>query len=498
MTLRLLPIRSKSHRNLRRIAGRMPHVLRRGIGLLLISTAFTFVVLHALSFSLSLAGLSVMLLLIAFLILIAVASTQQGITGLIGLFFLTTVVFNLGRPILWLFTREDTVYDLAFGFSYSAPEDIKIQLLLFWCIAIAGFFGGYFAFFRERPSTCPPLAPVTLGYCRRAFFMTLAIICTVIPFLLASNLRTFAAAGYAGLYRVQTHYRFSLLRVAEYLLPVLFALAVLLRRRRYARLTAIVAGFYILTGLLVGQRASIGEWILVAIWYMTTISGRRPNRWFLLGGGAVMIVFFQLLAGWRQGQTTSLTALEFFIQQGVTFLLPELSSQFPRPPIHTVAASLFPLGGMDSLLGIGSAETESLGNYLSSHANILRFEAGYGMGSTFSLEIYYAVGAILVLFAAGCVVAGWILQRWEAGAQRGNLARFYLCACLPYIFFLPRGSISLVNAGLIYASAYMAGVWFLITVLVFASRPRSAGMRKHLVMGGPLSSTDHSPESLQS
>jgi O-antigen polysaccharide polymerase Wzy len=483
MRLTLLPRQSESYRVLQQTLGQMPLALQRGIAVFLILTAFTLLVLHALSFNLSLAGLTIMLLIMTLLILVAITSTGLGMTSLIGLFFLTTVVFTLSRPILWLFTRSDIIYDLTFGFEYISPESLKIRLLLFWCIAISGFFGGYFLLYRDRPSACPPLAPVSFDYCRRVFYLTLAIMAVVIPFTLISNLHAFATAGYVGLYAAQTHYRFSPLRLADYLLPVMFALAVLLRRPRYAWLTAATASLYVLAGLIVGERASAGQWILVALWYMTAVSGKRLNRWLLLGSGLAAIVFFQFLVAWRAGQTTSLTLLYFFTEQGITFLLPELSHLFPRLPVHTVVASLIPLGGIYSVLGIGSAETESMGNYLSSHVNIAHFEAGHGLGGTFSLEIYYAVGAVLVLFAGGCIVAGWILRSWESRAQQRILARFYLCACLPYILFLPRGTISSVTGEAIYASIYMAASWLLITLLVIASRLRPAGLKKYLVIG---------------
>lgn len=442
--------------------------LVRGIGLALVATALCLSAFHTIFSSFSPATLSILLLSITLLIGIVVWKIRDRFTSLMGLFFLTTIVFNLGRPLIWLFLQDDRVYDLSFGISVTSRDFVKSSLLLFWCIGIAGFSGGYFLLFRNRPRPSFELSPRTAAFCRQSFWITLAILAIILPAEMADKVRAFSTGGYTALYANQTQYTFSWLRVADFILPAMFALSALLATRIYGRLIAASVGLYVLTGLIVGQRAAAGQWIVTGLWYVSVIKGRKINAALLISSGIILIILFQLLVAWREGQSASITLLQFLIDQGITFLLPELTQTLTHVPVHTVLASLFPLGAIYSVLHIGTAETQSLGNLLSSQLNMAHFEQGFGLGGSFYMEIYYACGAILAFFAGGCVAAGLLLRKWEEGASKSRLLFFLLCVSVPQIIFLPRGTISAVTSAIIYGTVYMFGLYVLTRWMVAA------------------------------
>lgn len=437
--------------------GRLP--TRQMAGAALLAIASVLAATHILSAVPSPDSLSAALLAIGGVIALAVSTTRQGFTSLIGLFFLTTAVFNLARPILWLLFRDERVYELPFGIMGDLGSKERSEILLFWCVGIAAFAGGYFAFYRQAESRLAPLSQRYAGFCRRCFWMTLVIVGISIPLEAASKLGTFIREGYAGLYAGQTTYSLSWLRSLNFLLPVLFGLAVLLRESRYIRLVALAVTSYAVAGLIVGQRAMLGQWVLVAVWYLSVVRRKPIKRWLLVCAGTVLIILFQFIAGWRDGYGSVLTLTQFMVDQGVTFLLPASISQLPSPPPHSVVASLVPLGAVYSLFGIGTPADRDIGNYLMSRFNFTGFHQGYGLGATFYLELFYACGGLWLGYLLACALGGFVLRRWEESSSRRNVPLFYLCMCVSDIVFLPRGSISAVTPQIIYPSVYLVVVY---------------------------------------
>ena len=154
---------------------------QRLAGIALLAIASLLVVARGFSVVASDGTLSVTLLAIAAIVALGVSRTREGFTGLIGLFFLTTVIFNLGRPILWLIFRDDSVYELTFGLTLSPGGAERADLLLFWCVGIAAFVGGYFVFYRITEPHHPLLSERNATFCRRCFWITLAIVAVSIP-----------------------------------------------------------------------------------------------------------------------------------------------------------------------------------------------------------------------------------------------------------------------------------------------------------------------------
>jgi len=447
-----------------------PGRTQRRVGIALLAIAGLLVTARAFSAVPNDATLSVTLLAIAAIMALGVSRTPGGGTSLIGLFFLTTVVFNLGRPILWLIFGDESLYELALGLNAGAPGSVeRSDLLLFWCIGIASLAGGYFASYRVVELRRSPLPERRKAYCRDCFWITLVIIAISIPVAAESKLAIFIREGYPGLYASQTSYSFSWFRSLDFLLPALFGLAVLLRESIYMRLVAVMVALYAVTGLFVGQRAAVGQVVLVAVWYLSVIRRKGVRKWLLVSAGAVLIVLFQFIAGWREGDGNAITLAQFMVDQGVTFLLPASIGQLPFPQFHTILGSFIPLGAVYSTLGVGTAADRSLGNYLNSQLSIAQFEQGYGLGSTFYLELFYLSGAVWTFYLAACALSGVLLRKWEESSLRSDLSLLFLCMCVSNIVFLPRGTISAITSQIIYASVYMLVIYLVPLLMVKSS-----------------------------
>ena len=102
------------------------------------------------------------------------------------------------------------------------------------------------------------------------------------------------------------------------------------------RLVFIAVTAYAVTGLVVGQRAAVGQWILVGVWYSSAVRRKQVRTWLLASAGAVIIILFQFVAGWRYGDDSSVNLAQFMADQGITFMLPSSLSELPFPQFHTI------------------------------------------------------------------------------------------------------------------------------------------------------------------
>lgn len=436
---------------------------------MLLGTACFLLLVRTMSLRPSIDTLSIILLGIAAAMALGIARSG-GLTGFFGLFFISTLVFNLGRPLLWLVFRDEDIYDLAMGITTNVVDRARqADLLIFWGVGIASVAAGYFLFYRTPEFSRPPLSINNRAYCQSSFWVTLVLVCAAIPVAAATKIAAFSSEGYTALYVGQTQYSFSWFRLLDFLLPTLFALSVLLRDTKFIAIVATTVVANALISLGVGQRATMGQWILVTLWYLSTIQRRKMNKWLLVSSGFALVILFQFIADWREGYDSILTVQQFVTEQSTTFSLPTLMTELPPPPAHTVVGSILPLGAVYSVFGIGTAADMNLGNYLSSQFDMGQFEQGRGLGGTVYLELFYLSGRLWVLYSILCVTAGVVLAKWERCSFRHNWAVFYLCICLPDVIFLPRGSLYFLSSHVIYVSLYMTGIYCLTALFAVPS-----------------------------
>lgn len=391
------------------------------------------------------------------------------LASLIGILFISHVLFVLPRPVFALLARDDSVYSLSFGLTVEPAAGELCRVLAFWTIGIASFFAGYFLRFQPTTVAIRELKKWELQYLETSFAAASLIVIVLLPMLAFNRLRAYAMGGYASLYLAQASYSFDITRAVDYLCPLVYALAVLIRKRTQRRVMIACLICYAATGLLAGRRMDAGSWLLVALWHYSVIEGKR------LGIGRIAVILcgcafaFQTIDFMRGGDRGSgFLLLQFFIGQGITFLLPALSWQIPAPSLHTVVGSLVPMGGVYHVLGIGSAATSNLGSYVCSQAAPSLFESGLGLGSSVYLELFYMCGGIFGVYACACLLIGMLLHEWEKRAMHDPVALLMLCASVASFASLARGSSTTVSSDVLYASVFMGlmfGVFMFVRIL---------------------------------
>jgi hypothetical protein len=223
---------------------------------------------------------------------------------------------------------------------------------------------------------------------------------------------------------------------------------------------------YAFCGILFGRRMEVGTWLLVMLWYYSTIRRKPVRIGRLLLGFAVACYAFQSIEMLRTGSSVTIAILAgFFVSQGIIFMIPALSWQLSSPPVHTILGSLLSMRHFYRLLDIGSVGTANILDYISAQSGPALFESGNGLSSTGYLDIYYICGQQMILYAAACVLLGYLLRKWEVRAASNRVALFFLCVCLPSIFFVQRSTIFSVTSPVVYLSFFMAATYILHLLL---------------------------------
>jgi hypothetical protein len=409
---------------------------------------------------------AVILFVVLAIIAITVLKTPGGMTSLIGLFFLGTILWVAPRPLVALVSQDENIYTLIFG-QLAAPRGAELcHLLAFWSVGVGSLFGGYFLYFRSTCRGMIPLGERNRTYCTRSFIAAFIIVAILLPILERTRFVQFATGGYTALYMNQAESSFSFLPLLDYLVPMLFALSVIIGEKRYRRLMVAAVIVYAFCGILFGRRMEVGTWLLVMLWYYSTIRRKPVRIGRLLLGFAVACYAFQSIEMLRTGSSVTIAILAgFFVSQGIIFMIPALSWQLSSPPVHTILGSLLSMRHFYRLLDIGSVGTANILDYISAQSGPALFESGNGLSSTGYLDIYYICGQQMILYAAACVLLGYLLRKWEVRAASNRVALFFLCVCLPSIFFVQRSTIFSVTSPVVYLSFFMAATYILHLLL---------------------------------
>jgi len=447
---------------------------QRLAGLILISAAIAIAFGDATGFSLSPEAGAILLIATLALIAFAIYNTPGRATSLIGLFFVGTLLWVAPRPVIAVISQNDSIYTLLFG-QLVAPRGADLyHLLVFWIVGIAGLFGGYFLSFSDARISLQPLSQQDRTYCKRSFMAALAIVAVLLPVLAQERAAAFASGGYTALYLNQAESSFSILPILGYLIPTLYALAVIVGEKKYTRLMIAAVIGYALCGIYFGRRMEAGTWLLVALWHSSAIREKTIRTGRLLAGFAAAACGFQWVEVLRtQSDLADQILFLFFSSQGVIFMIPALLFQLPVPPLHTTIGSLLSMRHVYSLLGIGTVGTANILDYISSQSSPDLFAGGNGLSSTGFLDVFYLCGRVMILYAIGCALLGFLLRKWEAKALRSNVAMFFLCISLPSLFFVQRSSVFTVTSPAVFLSVFMAGTYalnLLITIVKSGAR----------------------------
>jgi hypothetical protein len=442
--------------------GAMRAPLQRRSGAVLVCIALLSVVLDATNLSTSPRIGSYLFMAALVVIALAVRKTEGGFTSLIGLLFLSTVLFNAAEPIYVALTGDSSIYSISFGTTVEPDGRSLFHLLTFWTVGIASAFGGYFLSGTAKKITGRnPLSNSAIRFCKRAFNIAAILAGVTLPIMLSGRLAAFASGGYTALYSAQANYSFNPTRLLDFLCPLLYSLSVLLSEKRYVRIMLVIVLGYTFAGIVVGQRMEAGTWLFVALWHFSTVR-RRPMRILpLILALTFAATAFQIINMLRGGFAANrFILIEYFVGQGITFLLPALSWTLASPPVHTILGSFLPLGALYHLLGVGTAADSNLANYICSQSDPVLFQAGYGLGSSWCMELFYLCGGVMLIYGAASGFLGFLLRKWEEYATRSHVCLFVLCLCLSSIFSLPRGSFNSMTFQVLYGTAFVVVVFF--------------------------------------
>jgi O-antigen polysaccharide polymerase Wzy len=456
-------------------------VPQRRAGTALLFIALLTIVLDTTGLSISPNVCSYLLFGALIIVALAACTTQGGITSLVGLLLLSTVIFNAAQPIYVALTGDSSIYTLTFGTTVEPDGRALFHLLTFWTVGIASAFGGYFLFFIPKIVRRDALDYAPRVFCKRAFIAAFLIVGILLPITLHSRVEAFGSGGYTALYLGQTEYSFGLARLIDFLCPLLYSLSVLINEKRYSRMMLVAVLGYVFTGILVGQRMQAGCWLFVMLWHFSTIRRKSLGIAPLLLGLVLTATLFQVIDTLRGGATTGRFILaQYFVAQGITFLLPALSWTVPSPPVHTVLGALFPTGGLYHLLGIGTTADSNISSYICSQSDPLLFESGNGLGSSCYIEVFYLCGGVMLLYGFAIGLFGFLLRKWEERSASSPVALFFLCISLSSLFSIPRSSPSNITAQIVYDSTFMVLIFLVSRIFNIA---RSGDTRMEAVHG---------------
>jgi hypothetical protein len=127
------------------------------------------------------------------------------------------------------------------------------------------------------------------------------------------------------------------------------------------------------------------------------------------------------------------------------------------------------LGDADSAINFGvrsgdlMAQSSYLGHKISGIVNYDAWLAGYGTGSAFLVELGLDVGYLAAILIMAGIFFGFRLYSRFLYSNSSPTASLIYITLLPYMLFLPRGSLSNAFPEVISVLIYWCGITFLVT-----------------------------------
>ncbi|WP_157952981.1 O-antigen polysaccharide polymerase Wzy [Limnobaculum parvum] len=369
------------------------------------------------------------------------------------LFLLAVIVFILGRGVIGAFGNTD-VYSVIWGRAYNLDSHHVDSLLEFWSYTLLFLYIAFISFDKQvnEESAYSFSDNIDYSFYRFTFSCCYYSSLILIPISSYSKLLAFIGGGYAGLYSGQTEYSFSFLRLITFFIPIMFSLALIINESKIKKQFVFILSLFLIASLIVGQRGAFGSWMLVYIWYLTCFKKKRNSTFMLVVLGAVCLPLFQFIEAYRSGLGHwDNVIFSFFTNQGMTFFMPYFYSISGIPPVHTILASLLPLGGIFQTLSISTPETATISSWISSGLSSSHFEQGYGVGSSIFVELFAFSGNNLGIYLPVLFLFFSFIQIINIKAMTNRKYFSVFCLILPYIFLLPRGSIGQLTSQVFYS-----------------------------------------------
>jgi hypothetical protein len=368
------------------------------------------------------------------------------------LFFVAFFVFILGRGLLGSIGYEE-VFSVVWGRQYNLIRSNSLDATLsFWSFTLLVSYLAFFTFDSAAKKSSTTGGLVNKNFLKFSFRISYYCCLVLIPISSYNKIMAFISGGYAALYSGQTEYAFSFMRLITFIIPIMFSITLIVNEPVIKKRFLVIISLFLLASLIVGQRGAFGSWILVYVWYLTCYKNNKNSLLIIAFLGIICLPLFQFLEAYRSGLNSNNNMIfSFFNNQGMTFFIPFFFSLTGEPPVHTVLASLLPLGGVFQTLSLSQADSMTLSAFISSGLSKVYFEQGYGVGSSAFVEIYALAGNYFAIYLILLFSFFSVVQIVSKKAEVSNKYFYVFCLILPYLFLLPRGSISQITSQLIYS-----------------------------------------------
>ncbi len=371
-----------------------------------------------------------------------------------GLMLISMIIFSMGRVFLNFFNMGGDNYELLWGVFYYLDLKSFYFSLIFWHISISTFILGsvllnskkqYNVSFTENNIVFDLIFKITTPILIILFFP--------VSYDLISN---FSILGYEGLYQKQADYDFGLGRIAALLLPINLASAFLLKNKS-TKISIIILLLYILSNIVVGQRAMLFVWSLIVIWLLKVFFDIKLSKVFILTSAIFMILLSQFVEMVRSGLDFNFENnffVKFISVQSLTYMLPSMVlSLNTNWPIYSKLTMFLPVGGILSFLGIVQGKQEiSTNAFFAYSLNSDLFNKGFGLGWSFFLDLYLLANQNLFILGIFSFIFGLLFSLLIEKSKTNRFILYLLLSSLPAIIFSPRSILFSVFSSLIYAA----------------------------------------------
>ncbi|HEA3083637.1 TPA: O-antigen polysaccharide polymerase Wzy [Aeromonas dhakensis] len=382
------------------------------------------------------------------------------------LFFMSWFVFVLARPMIGILSGDESVFHVTFGREYWLSRNEISSTLSFWSMSGLSFFAGYFLLGKRDESFY--VEKIVYGADKKLKILRalLAISFFIIPVIFITKISAFLSGGYGALYQGQSEYQFNFTRILDFIIPLILSIYITADQdKKYSRMVFIVIFSYVLSSLVVGQRAAFGVWLLVFFWVKY---GVHKNKAPLLiwGGGVIAFIFIaQIFEAYRSNLQFNFDFInKFLINQGMTFFLPYFYNNIDEPSLYTKLFSIFPGGSLAQSFGLVTSDASNISRYLSSSLSMTHFENGFGIGGSFFIEIYSLSNNIYIhSILIFCI--GLIISKAENLSKHDNRFLFWFAMLMPSLMLISRGSIYTLSSQLIYSVCIFSFFSFIMLLL---------------------------------
>jgi oligosaccharide repeat unit polymerase len=367
------------------------------------------------------------------------------------LFILSFLLFNFSRLFLDLLNLTDFTEVSLYKYYYVDDFIIKKSLLIL-CISLLSVSLSFSFVFQQREKMVLKNKKPNIHLGLIVFFLLL------LPGTLLKLKHDFSFVSFNTYVDLYNSYISSplLYRLSWYVTLLLIPLFLVYPKEK--KIIFSVLFIYLIIGVLdslKGSRGALVKPLAFCMWYYYKFFNRKDVnlfKIFILGLGFILIMQLYLII--RTDINIDLETLQlilplFFAQQGVSFTLFPLYFDFGEYiinpnrfyilyPITSNFQRIFTESGRDGHTFDFMSNTLSLDHKIMYAINPEAYLNGYGIGSSYTLELYILGGILGVIF--GSFLIGFLINKFERIVQYNNYYLIFSIAWIENLVWMNRGS----------------------------------------------------------